>query len=377
VDENRPEGSTFDDELGELELLVDYLDGTATPGERETLEERMRADPALRRRVEQTRLLWERSGTTFQVGDPDAAVEALAARVRKSIDAGAVGASQPVASDATVVNWRPRSMAQSRPNRLATVWSRGLIAASILLVTAIGFWRAGLLGPRVESATRPEDAPAVMEFATGPGERRTLSLADGTRVTLAPGSVLRTARPPYTGTGSRDVHLQGHAYFEVTPDPDRPFLVRTPRAVTRVLGTEFDVRAYAGSTATEVLVRSGRVALSASSDSVAEPRILTGGDRGTVAESGDIRVENGVDTSAGLAWTAGTLIFRAAPVPEVVTELERWYGLRIRLADPAMRERRITATFANEPVDLVLQTMAELLGADWKRADGEVIFSLR
>jgi transmembrane sensor len=359
VDENKPGGSPLEEELSELELLVDYIAGTATPREREELEARIRSDPSLHGRLEQTRLLWERAGSAFEIADPDAAVEALRSRVERSISSTSV-ARAPL----------PIIRQKSAP------WYRGLIAASVLLLVAAALLRAGLFGGGSHS---PVASTAVerVEFVSGPGERRTIGLSDGTRITLAPGSVLRAQNPLTTGTGTREVQLEGHGYFAVTPDAAHPFVVRTARAVTRVLGTEFDVRAYPETGATEVVVRSGRVALSPPSEAEAQTRVLTSGDRGTVEPGGEVRVENGLDTSDATAWTQGRLVFRAAPASEVVAELERWYGLRIQLTDPAMGERRITAVFTNEPVDLMLQTMADLLRARWQRADREVVFSPR
>jgi transmembrane sensor len=142
-----------------------------------------------------------------------------------------------------------------------------------------------------------------------------------------------------------------------------------------VLGTEFDVRASPRDAETDVLVRSGRVALSSTDTRKGAARILTTGERGTIDQSGSVRVQNGIDTDSALAWTQGTLVFRAAPLRDVIPELERWYDLRIRLSDPELSSRRITASFTNESVDLVLQTLGELIPARWSRTGREVTFS--
>src|SRR5205823_9940716 len=82
---------------------------------------------------------------------------------------------------------------------------------------------------------------------------------DGTQVTLAPQSRLRY--PADYGAARRELYLDGEAYFQVTPDSQRPLRVHTAASVTEDLGTAFAIRAYADQVATEVVVAQGRVAL--------------------------------------------------------------------------------------------------------------------
>jgi ferric-dicitrate binding protein FerR (iron transport regulator) len=198
-------------------------------------------------------------------------------------------------------------------------------------------------------------------------------LADGSRAVLAPGSRL-TETDPAAGA-SRSVRLDGRAYFEVLPDPARPFRVEAGGTVTRVLGTKFDVRAYAGTSATEVVVRSGRVAVRPASLPEAGAHPLSPGERATLGADGSVVIESGVDVDALIGWTSGTLAFRGTPLRDVVPELEGWFDLEIRLADSALGGRRITATFDGEPRDVVLGAVAELVDARVDRDGRRVVFT--
>src|SRR2546423_1672069 len=84
-------------------------------------------------------------------------------------------------------------------------------------------------------------------------------------------------------------------------------------------------------------------------------------------------VRRGVDVGRQLAWTRGVLAFDGTPLGEVVRTLERWYNVEIRLDDSALAARRLTATFQNESIDLVLQRIALTVGLRVERADGSVI----
>jgi ferric-dicitrate binding protein FerR (iron transport regulator) len=91
------------------------------------------------------------------------------------------------------------------------------------------------------------------------GHRPSLRLSDGTLVSLAPGTTLRT--PSNYGTRDRIVEPEGEAVFTVTHDVSRPFAMRAPRVVATDLGTRFAVRAFAGDSTTDVVVAEGVVAV--------------------------------------------------------------------------------------------------------------------
>src|SRR5438552_1310574 len=215
--------------------------------------------------------------------------------------------------------------------------------------------------------------PQWREYATTAAQRMVVRLQDGTLVTLAPKSRVRYAAD--YGRARRELYLDGEAYFQVTPDSQRPLRVHTAASVTEDLGTAFVVRAYADQVATEVVVAEGRVALwRADTAAASRPALLLGArDLGRLEQGGGATVRRGVDLARQLAWTRGVLSFDGTPLGEVVRTLERWYNVEIRVADSALAARRLTATFQNESIDLVLQRIALTVGLRVEPADGSVI----
>ena len=246
-----------------------------------------------------------------------------------------------------------------------------VIAAAAVLVAVVG--GRAVLGR----------APAWREVSTAVGHRTVVHLRDGTQITLAPKSRLRYAAD--YGTAHRDVYLDGEAYFQVTLDTRRPFRVHTARSITEDLGTAFVVRAYAEQNATEVVVAEGRVALwradtsrTATALDARPGLVLAARDLGRLDANGGVTLRRGIDVARQLAWTSGVLAFDGARLSDVVLTLGRWYNIDIHLAsaDSALGARRLTATFTNEPIDLVLQRIALTLGLRVERAEGAV-FVLR
>src|SRR5690606_19505679 len=94
------------------------------------------------------------------------------------------------------------------------------------------------------------------------------------------------------------------------------------------------------------------------------------GQQASVDSVGDITVQSGVDIDALLSWTSGRLAFDRTPLVEVLRELERWHPVQLTVTDNALLERRVTASFEPDSLDLILQTLAELVDAQLER-DGE------
>src|SRR5690606_25906446 len=102
--------------------------------------------------------------------------------------------------------------------------------------------------------------------------------------------------------------------------------------------------------------------------------ILREGDRGTLAAGAEPAVERGAATPDDLSWTRGVLTFRDASIAEVRSELRRWFGLELRVRDPAMASRHLTATFEDETVEQVANVIALALGGRAEvRADTAII----
>jgi len=221
----------------------------------------------------------------------------------------------------------------------------GLAAAAALLL-AVGLVLRG--------TPAGSDRSATQKFATAVGQRRDVRLSDGTRFTLGPLSTL-TVR-------GREATLTGEAFFDVVHDAARPFTVRADGAIIRDVGTHFTVH-NDGSSEVRVAVQQGAVWLSSARDSTT----LAAGDVGVVEVAGRLSTRRGAATDDDLAWTLGRLVFRDALVSELAADLQRWYGVQVRVTDSALARRHFTGTFSTEPTDSVLKVIGLALGARVER----------
>jgi transmembrane sensor len=236
--------------------------------------------------------------------------------------------------------------ADAAPRRARLV---GLAAAAVL-VLGLG---ATLLGRGGAGAARREWRTAVAQLDT-------VALDDGTRIVLGPASTL-VADAGY-GDDARTVRLVGEATFTVVHDAARPFAVRTAAGEVVDLGTVFTVRA-GGADALHVQVTEGEVELRPAADPRAAARLRAGdaarleGERLAVARASAVPAD-------AEALAQRRLAFRDAPVAEVREALQRWYGLRIDVADSVLLVRHVTADYTAEPGRRVVGLLALALGAE-------------
>src|SRR5699024_5422197 len=132
-----------------------------------------------------------------------------------------------------------------------------LRVAAIILVTSL----ASVLAYQ-NLYHQPETVtPALREISMEKGQRGNITLSDGTKVTLNADSKIILLE--VVQSNKREITLRGEAFFEVTHNPDRPFIINTGQAVVEVLGTSLDVRSYPDDESVQVVVSDGRVSLSA------------------------------------------------------------------------------------------------------------------
>lgn len=184
------------------------------------------------------------------------------------------------------------------------------------------------------------------DFATGTAETRQIRLDDGSAVSLAPDTAIAVA---YIAGERRVRLLRGEAFFEVTPNPDRPFRVASGDIAATVLGTAFDVRRTDGGTSVAVEHGVVRVDCTAASPPVSER--LEAGQSVRVSWLGQsIRADQPPGQAA--PWRKGQLIALDRPMHEVVDRLRPYVHGTIILADRAMAARPITGVYnLSDPVE--------------------------
>jgi ferric-dicitrate binding protein FerR (iron transport regulator) len=189
---------------------------------------------------------------------------------------------------------------------------------------------------------------------------RVVELADGSTVRLMPGGTLSYVDPEADAALDRRATLEaGRAFFDVA-SARKGFLLETPTAQVRVLGTRFGVTAEERST--RVVLAFGRVALASKAASSA-PVTLRPGQQSRVAAGARPTTPTAVDDlSEALAWT-GLFVFRGAPARVVAEQLAAHYDTSVELAQ-ALREKEVTGTFdRSRSLRETLRTVAAALGA--------------
>lgn len=189
------------------------------------------------------------------------------------------------------------------------------------------------------------------------GKQYKVILEDGTKVVLNSDSYIRY--PQRMNGHERSVYLEGEAYFDVTKDPKRPFLVHQGDLFIQVLGTRFNVRAYGEDATVETVLEEGAVSLSSSH--LRQARIMRPGEL-AVFDKGSkhaIAIKK-VDVEPYIAWKNGMLVFDNEPFEEIIRVLERRFNVEIINNYKSLGGKRFFAKFDGEPVDKVFETFKKL-----------------
>ncbi|MFT4090288.1 MAG: FecR family protein [Asticcacaulis sp.] len=196
------------------------------------------------------------------------------------------------------------------------------------------------------------------DYATATGVVHRVTLKDGSVVRLAPQSAIDVA---FKDNERRVKLLKGAAFFEVTPDAQKPFRVEAGGVKVTVLGTAFDVKRKAQET--DVAVQHGHVHV----ESRGLSEHLRVGDSLSI-EAGGRGLRGKVQPDEVGGWAEGELVVRDRPVSEVVEAMRPYYRGVIILNDKAFAERRVTGVYRlDQPVD-TLTALAASHGANVQAA---------
>jgi ferric-dicitrate binding protein FerR (iron transport regulator) len=326
-------GTPNRDSEGELfldEKIIDrVLAWEASTAELAAYDAWKHVNPIVARHLEVMHDVWDRDAISMPAYSTSH-VDAFVERALSDLPVKERGRSVPLGIQTLRASHLPGPWAIMRRNPLRQVG----LALGIVLCGVIA-WRALPFG-KGHDAVRPQ-FPRV--YRTASGQVMTLTLFDGSHVTLAPNSVLRASVA--TQDGARTIMLSGAAYFNVIEAAPTPFVVRTDRGSdVRVLGTSFTVTQYPHDVSARVAVTSGRVVVTPSHG---QPVTVSAG---MVAQLDDSSAHvAAADVSAEASWRFGTLVFDETPIPKVLATLSRWYGVQFRLGDSALVQEKLSARF--------------------------------
>lgn len=350
----------------EWDTLDRYFSGTLSPAEESAIARWVADDPSREQYLASVRRIWATAAVDAERFDANAAWRAIQPHV------AAPARTTPPAAATRTLHLFPANT--GRAPRARSPYARWAAAAGFLI--AVGASAVWYRATAAERAWSEVAALPMHDYVTSTGQRAEVLLADGTRALLSVESHLRV--PADYGGGARDVYLDGEAFFDVRHDEHKPFRVHVEGGIAEDLGTEFVVRAYPGDTSVTVVVASGEVALRADAANARKDVVsLTPGQLGRLHGDGRVSMADGVDVEAFLSWTRGRVAFRDQPFALVARELERWYDVKIDIADSALARAPLIASFDNQPLDEVLRVLSRSLDARYTREGKVVRFSPR
>lgn len=304
------------------ELVQGYLNKSLSNQQRTKLFQWLDEDPARRLQLAELEKLWERS-ENYQTPafDTQAAWEKLQPQLEK----------------------------QSKPVLRTLVWQRPFhYAASVALLLLAGTLLYLFLQPRYTQVL----------VHTLPGETKQLVLPDSSRVFLNERSSLSyDAR--LGQDGQRRVILKGEAFFEVSRDPEKKFIVQAGNTETTVLGTSFNIVSRDTTQQVRVSLFSGKVRFDAGEKE--RPQLLTPGEELIYYTRDKSLTKRKIENGNFLFWKNKKLEFTDQQLEDVLALIGKYYGASFEIQDQQLRGQRITSSFDHNSLDEVLQVLETLL----------------
>ncbi|MFD1144248.1 FecR family protein [Larkinella insperata] len=287
-----------------------------------------------------------------------------------------------------LVRIRETNAGYTDPASVTPLWRKSWIpyaaAASFLLLSGAFLWtqsRKHSTVTQYEQQLAAVQAPVLEKVNSGTGVQ-TVRLPDQTTVLLYPNSRLSYAED--FGKADRTVYLSGKAVFDVVRQPQKPFLVYAHDVVTRVLGTRFEVNAFAQNKAVTVRVQNGRVTVyrykaheKPSGDQRAGVLLLPNQQvvftRQTEQFKKDL-VENPAIILPSQE-PQPSFVYDETPVVEVFQQLEKAYGVEIVVDKEAIEGCQLTASLTDETLSEKLNVICQSIGAAYEIVEAQIIIT--
>jgi len=220
-------------------------------------------------------------------------------------------------------------------------------AAAILLLPLL----IAVLGYKYLENGQANDQPVSSTIFAPTGARVSFNLPDGTKGMLNSGSRLNYSLP---FNRNRQVNLIGEAWFDVYHDEKHMFEVTSGTSTVKVFGTRFNMNVYPEESYVEVVLEEGKV--SYKNQEVTREVAMLPSER-LVFKDGNIS-KSVADPAKYNAWTEGKLVFRGDPMAEVARRIERWYNVKIILADKELEKYSFRGTFEDDKLEDIFKFLS-------------------
>lgn len=200
---------------------------------------------------------------------------------------------------------------------------------------------------------KPQEANAI-EVKTNPGMTASVILPDSTVVILNSSSSLQY--PSLFASGSREVTLQGEAFFSVRKDEKRKFVVKTWQgSQIMVYGTEFNVEAYQGDERIQTTLVSGKIGFSYVEKGEKEFVMMAPGQKLIYDIAQEKVVLKKANVEAETSWKDGRLVFRNTPFEDILKSLSKRYNVKFVLKNETLKQNSFTGTFVKQRLERILE----------------------
>ncbi|WP_346862004.1 FecR domain-containing protein [uncultured Draconibacterium sp.] len=235
-------------------------------------------------------------------------------------------------------------------------WQEFLKYAAIVVVSLLvggsAFWTY---------TTFNEPVPVFASITAPNGQISNVTLFDGTNIWLNAGSTLKYTQNFNTAT--REVFLEGEAYFDVTKDKERPFVVNAGKSQIKVLGTVFNVKAYQNEPKVETVLVEGKIEFSAGGKSI----LVDPGEHILYTENSNRIVKKEVNTADYTAWKGGKIYFNNESLLELTLQLERWYEVKFQFTGEHIKKYRFTGVInTDKTLDYTLKIIEAINKVDFE-----------
>ncbi|RYY52722.1 MAG: DUF4974 domain-containing protein [Chitinophagaceae bacterium] len=339
-------------------LFAKGLNREISPGEQAELNDLLREDPSLARQYELLTRVWVEQGQPL----PDNTV--TSGIIAKIISKASNGYREPET--------------EPEPGMRVRRLGRYLLPAAAVLILAAGLWFYNALGNQKVAGVSNNVLPEPL--VTKKGSRSRYLLPDGTVVWLNAGSVL-SLENDFTGA-TREVRLVGEGYFNVVHNTAQPFIVHTSGVNIKVLGTVFNVKAYAEDKNIETTLLSGSVKVFREKEDeklairlernqkLVMERQATGSrmdeeerrEQAAVAYSIEpVDSSRAAEDRFETAWLYSRLVFRGDDFETLAQKMERWYNINIEFSDEEVKSLHFNGSFEKETAEQAMMALQAAL----------------
>ncbi len=213
---------------------------------------------------------------------------------------------------------------------------------------------------RTESKIEISNASELIVKKIPKGQKLTVFLSDGSKVILNSESKISYLKP--FEEHQRMIALEGEAFFEVAPDINKPFIVKSENLITKVLGTSFNIKAYPSDKCVNVAVKTGKVSIetpNSKNDAEGNLILLHPTEMVTFNKMKNSTRVSEFDPQKEFDWSKGILHFDNATMKEFVSTLERWYDVEISVKRKQPIAKGIVGTFSNQTLEEILMGTGE------------------